>query len=130
MSTNGTRNCFSLRGPEWRPVSLPDDRGSAGSGRSGRAGGGPDGCGPEGRRRRRGIRSDPILLLSKRPRSRRYNWVGSFSSERERTAMPIHNWTRVDAGLFHAFHHNWITSLSAALNDGVLPPDYYALPEQ
>src|SRR5262249_48368688 len=44
--------------------------------------------------------------------------------------MPIHDWTRVDAGLFHAFHHNWITSLSAALNAGVLPPDYYALPEQ
>src|SRR5262249_31896467 len=44
--------------------------------------------------------------------------------------MPIHDWTRVDAGLFHAFHHNWITSLSAALNAGILPPDYYALPEQ
>jgi hypothetical protein len=53
-----------------------------------------------------------------------------FSPEREPTALPIHDWTRVDAGLFHAFHHNWITSLSAALNDGVLPPDYYALPEQ
>ncbi len=44
--------------------------------------------------------------------------------------MPIHDWTRVDAGLFHAFHHEWITSLSAALNAGVLPSDYYALPEQ
>jgi Protein of unknown function (DUF4058) len=44
--------------------------------------------------------------------------------------MPIHDWTRVDAGLFHAFHHDWITSLSAALNAGGLPPDYYALPEQ
>jgi hypothetical protein len=44
--------------------------------------------------------------------------------------MPIHDWTRVDGGLFHAFHHNWITSLSAAINAGILPPDYYALPEQ
>ncbi len=44
--------------------------------------------------------------------------------------MPIHDWTRVDAGLFHAFHHNWITSLSRALNAGVLPPDYFSLPEQ
>jgi len=44
--------------------------------------------------------------------------------------MPIHDWTRVDAGLFHAFHHDWITNLSRALNAGVLPPDYLALPEQ
>jgi hypothetical protein len=44
--------------------------------------------------------------------------------------MPIHDWTRVDAGLFHAFHHDWITSLSRALNEGRLPSGYYALPEQ
>jgi Protein of unknown function (DUF4058) len=44
--------------------------------------------------------------------------------------MPIHDWTRVDAGLFHAFHDNWVTVLSRALNAGVLPPDYFALPEQ
>ena len=44
--------------------------------------------------------------------------------------MPIHDWTRVDAGLFHAFHQSWIITLSRALNAGVLPPDYFALPEQ
>src|SRR4051812_46114997 len=44
--------------------------------------------------------------------------------------MPIHDWTRVDAGIFHAFHHDWITDISRALNRGVLPPEYYALPEQ
>ncbi len=44
--------------------------------------------------------------------------------------MPIHDWTRVSAGLFHAFHHRLDTSLSDALNMGVLPPDYFALPEQ
>jgi hypothetical protein len=44
--------------------------------------------------------------------------------------MPFHNWTRVDAGLFHAFHQSWIVTLSRALNAGVLPPDYFALPEQ
>ena len=44
--------------------------------------------------------------------------------------MPVHDWTRVDAGLFHAFHFNWIASLCAALNDGSLPSDYFALPEQ
>jgi hypothetical protein len=44
--------------------------------------------------------------------------------------MPIHDWTRVDAGIFHAFHHDWITDLSRALNRGLLPSAYYALPEQ
>jgi hypothetical protein len=44
--------------------------------------------------------------------------------------MPIHDWTRVDAGLFHAFHQHWIIALCDALNTGVLPRDYFALPEQ
>ena len=44
--------------------------------------------------------------------------------------MPIHDWTRVDAGIFHAFHQQWIISLSNALNSGLLPEDFYALPEQ
>jgi hypothetical protein len=45
-------------------------------------------------------------------------------------AMPMHDWTRVDPGLFHAFHHAWIEELARALNRGVLPGDYFALPEQ
>jgi hypothetical protein len=48
----------------------------------------------------------------------------------EGEAMPIHDWTRVEAGIFHAFHHDWITELARALNRGLLPSDYYALPEQ
>ncbi len=44
--------------------------------------------------------------------------------------MPIHDWTRVDSGLFHAFHQDWIGVLARALNAGVLPPDYFALREQ
>lgn len=44
--------------------------------------------------------------------------------------MPIHDWTRVDAGIFHAFHHSWIEEIARALNRGILPDDYYALPEQ
>jgi hypothetical protein len=44
--------------------------------------------------------------------------------------MPNHDWTLVDAGIFHAFHHDWITELARVLNQGLLPPDYYALPEQ
>ena len=44
--------------------------------------------------------------------------------------MPIHDWTRVEAGFFHAFHQSWMTYLSSALNRGILPPGYFALAEQ
>lgn len=44
--------------------------------------------------------------------------------------MPVHDWTRVDAGLFHDFHQAWTAALRNALNAGVLPPDHYALIEQ
>src|SRR4051812_9327929 len=44
--------------------------------------------------------------------------------------MPVHDWTRVDDGTYHAFHGAWIHRLADALNDDVLPGEYYALPEQ
>ena len=44
--------------------------------------------------------------------------------------MPIHDWTRVEAGIFHHFHLEWIGDLSGALNSGLLPPGFYALGEQ
>jgi hypothetical protein len=44
--------------------------------------------------------------------------------------MPIHDWTRVNAGTFHHFHAAWITHISEALNDGLLPEGFYALAEQ
>jgi hypothetical protein len=44
--------------------------------------------------------------------------------------MPIHDWTRVEAGIFHHFHHSWIEELQRALNNGILPPQYYAMAEQ
>jgi hypothetical protein len=44
--------------------------------------------------------------------------------------MPVHDWTRVDAGIFYAFHLNWLGRLQDALNDGVMPRGYYALAEQ
>ena len=44
--------------------------------------------------------------------------------------MPIHDWARVNAGTFHDFHHEWISTIKRALNDGLLPPDYYAMAEQ
>ncbi|MFN0060748.1 MAG: DUF4058 family protein [Planctomycetota bacterium] len=44
--------------------------------------------------------------------------------------MPVHDWTRVEAGIFHDFHHGWIEEIKRALNSGILPADYYALAEQ
>lgn len=44
--------------------------------------------------------------------------------------MPIHDWTLVDAGIFHDFHQTWMPEIKRALNGGRLPPDYYALVEQ
>ena len=44
--------------------------------------------------------------------------------------MPLHDWTRVDAGLFHDFHQSWAVEIKNALNGGLLPADYLALVEQ
>ncbi|HET6246770.1 MAG TPA: DUF4058 family protein [Tepidisphaeraceae bacterium] len=44
--------------------------------------------------------------------------------------MPIHDWTRVEAGDFHHFHQTWIPFLAAALNGGGLPPGFMAMAEQ
>lgn len=43
--------------------------------------------------------------------------------------MPMHDWTRVDAGIYHAFHHSWIEEIHRATLR-LLPEDYYSLPEQ
>lgn len=44
--------------------------------------------------------------------------------------MPIHDWTRVEAGLFHDFHQRWSVRIADALNAGTLPKGYFALIEQ
>lgn len=44
--------------------------------------------------------------------------------------MPIHDWTRVTAGTWHAFHLSWIAEIQLALNGGILPASYYAQAEQ
>ena len=44
--------------------------------------------------------------------------------------MPIHDWSRVDAGIFHHFHQGWTSEIANALNGGDLPDDYFALAEQ
>lgn len=44
--------------------------------------------------------------------------------------MALHDWTRVEAGIFHDFHTVWISQLRSALNEGLLPNGYYALAER
>jgi hypothetical protein len=44
--------------------------------------------------------------------------------------MPIHDWTRVDAGIFHASTHSLTEELKRVLNRSLLPDDYYALVER
>lgn len=44
--------------------------------------------------------------------------------------MPIHDWTRVSAWTFHAFHVAWVGLIQSALNAGRLPPGYDAMAEQ
>lgn len=44
--------------------------------------------------------------------------------------MPIHDWTRVTAGIFHHFHLEWISTIQRELNAGILPEGYYAMAEQ
>ena len=43
--------------------------------------------------------------------------------------MPIHDWARVPAGLFHHFHQHWACALCDALNRGRLAHGYSALIE-
>lgn len=44
--------------------------------------------------------------------------------------MPIHDWTKVYAGLFHDFHQSWSIRMKDALNAGLLPKGLTALVEQ
>ena len=44
--------------------------------------------------------------------------------------MSIHDWTRVSAGRWHAFHVRWINALCDTLNDGGLTGGYYADPDR
>ncbi|HUG66676.1 MAG TPA: DUF4058 family protein [Pirellulaceae bacterium] len=44
--------------------------------------------------------------------------------------MPIHDWTRVEAEIFHHFHQAWTVEISNALNKDNLPDGFFALVEQ
>ena len=56
----------------------------------------------------------------------RYNDRQRFLTT-ESEAMPVHNWKRVKAGIFHDFHHEWISTIRRSLNDGLLPPFFSAI---
>ena len=47
----------------------------------------------------------------------------------EPAPVPIHDWTRVDAGIWHDFHVAWIGEIRKQLNAGLLPDPFYALAE-
>jgi hypothetical protein len=44
--------------------------------------------------------------------------------------MPVHDWTLVEAGIFHDFHHAWISEIKRELNRKLHGTDYYALAER
>ena len=44
--------------------------------------------------------------------------------------MPVHDWSRIDANLFHHFHQQWTIAICNTLNAGLLPAGYSALVEQ
>lgn len=44
--------------------------------------------------------------------------------------MPVHDWSRVAAWIFHHFHHAWIEEIARSLNRGLPPADYNAMAEQ
>ena len=44
--------------------------------------------------------------------------------------MPIHDWTGIDANLFHDFHQAWTIGIRNALNGGLLPKGFSALVDQ
>ena len=41
--------------------------------------------------------------------------------------MPLHDWSRTDAGTYHDFHQVWTIEIRNALNRGILPPGYRAM---
>jgi hypothetical protein len=44
--------------------------------------------------------------------------------------MPVHDWSRVSAAVFHDFHHAWVGRLRDVLNERLLPNGFYAMSEQ
>jgi hypothetical protein len=51
-------------------------------------------------------------------------------AEKRRSNMPLHDWSKVDAAVFHDFHRSWVGEIARALNWGVLSAEYYAVVEK
>lgn len=49
---------------------------------------------------------------------------------KEEDALPVHDWSRVPAGLFHHFQQDWSIEIARTLNRGLLPKGLSALVEQ
>jgi Protein of unknown function (DUF4058) len=58
----------------------------------------------------------------------RYNDTDTESTAED--AMPVHDWSRSPAGLFHHFHQCWAVAVCDALNAERLPKGYFALLER
>lgn len=44
--------------------------------------------------------------------------------------MPMHDWSRVQAGVYHNFHVLWLSAITNRLNAGLLPKGMIAMAEQ
>lgn len=44
--------------------------------------------------------------------------------------MPMHDWSRVQPGVYHNFHYRWIAAIMDRLNAGLLPQGMIAMAEQ
>ena len=44
--------------------------------------------------------------------------------------MPMHDWSRVESGLYHHFHQYWAVAICDVLNGGLLPSGFSALIER
>lgn len=44
--------------------------------------------------------------------------------------MPMHDWSQVQAGIYHNFHYRWIAAIMDRLNAGLLPKGMIAMAEQ
>jgi hypothetical protein len=47
----------------------------------------------------------------------------------EDRVVPIHNWARVPADIFHDFHHEWISAINRSANQSLVGTSNYALAE-
>src|SRR5437588_185051 len=59
-----------------------------------------------------------------------YNQGAMNLARPEDFAVPIHDWTKVPAGIFHDFHHEWISTIKRSVNQSLFGTSYYALAEQ